>query len=318
MANEVVSFLSSWKQLSHDDKNQLLSALKQSSLNEAVGLKSASKFSHDEATDLTSLQDQVYDGVQLSSYNNYLYYYPTMYWSLDQAPDTDNYWVGMFRVGASDSDYVAWQWVKEAQGSYYVGEIKSTYGNLDAGYHLDQYQLRIFRGDTRLPAKTNEMRGTIIVAPTDALTLTDVPAEFKQLETDGPKDSFMQAIELVNKANVIGLQISKEDFHKQWNGFTPMQKQLLHPVLKHSSFPDEKKNPASKLNTDRPEPKVLFPSLGKVPQLEHAVALADTPTKIALNIALQEDSYTYVYPKVTVTQTVGSKSAYMGMYYTQR
>ena len=318
MANEVVSFLSSWKQFSHDDKNQLLSALKQSSLNEAVELKSASKFSHDEAAGLTSLQDQVYDGVHLSSYYNYLYYYPTIYWSLDRAPDTDNYWVGMFREGASDSDYVAFQWVREAQGSYYVGEIKSTYGNLDAGYHLDQYQLRIFKGDTRLPAKTNEIRGTIVIAPTDALTSTDVPVEFKQLEIDGPKYSFMQAIESVNETKVIGLQSSKEDFHKQWNSFTPMQKQLLHPVLKHSSFPDEKKNPAPKLITDRPEPKVLFPSLGKVPQLEHAVALADTPAEIVLNLALQQDSYTYVYPKVTVTQTAGSKNAYMGMYYTQR
>ena len=315
MANEVQDFLSSWKQLSLNDKNQLLSALKEGNLNEAVGLKSASKFS-DEAAGRTSIEDQISDGVKLSSYYNYLYYYPTIYWSLDRAPDTDNYWVGMFREGASDSDYVAWQWVKTAQGSYYVGEIKSTYGNLDAGYHLDQYQLRIFKGDTRLPAKTNEMRGSIIVAPTDALTSTDVALEFKRLETDGAKDNFMQAIESFDEAEVIGSQISKEDFHKKWNSLTAMQKQLLHPVLKHSSFPDEKKNPAPKLITDRPEPKVLFPNLGKIPQLEHSEA--DPPTKIVLNIVLQGDSYTYVYPKVTVIETVGSKNAYMGMFYTQR
>ena len=315
MANEVQDFISSWKQFSLNDKNQLLSALKKGNLNEAVELKSASKLS-DEAAGLKSLEDQVYDGVKLSSYYNYLYYYPTMYWSLDRTPDTNNYWVGMFREGASNSDYVAWQWVQAAQGSYYAGEIKRTYGNLDVGYYLDQYELRIFKGDTRLPAKTNVMRGSIIVAPTDVLTSTEVGLEFKQLETDEAKDSFMQAIESFDEAAVIGSQISKEDFHKKWNSLAPMQKQLLHPVLKHSSFPDEKKNPAPKLITNRPEPKVLFPNLGKVPQLEHSEA--DPPTKIVLNIVLQEDSYIYVYPKVTVTETVGSKCAYMGMYYTQR
>ena len=205
---------------------------------------------------------------------------------------------------------------KVAQGSYYVGKIKCTHGNLEAGYYLDQYEVRIFRGNTRLRfAETNEMRGSVIVAPTDVLALSDVALEFKELETDGMKDDFMQAIESVDEAEVIGSQISKQDIYKNWDSFTPMQKQLLYPVLKHSSFPDEKKNPATKLITDRPEPKVLFSDLGQVPQLKYPEA--DTPTKIVLNITLS-DSYTYVYPTVKVTETAGTKNAYMGMYYTAR
>ena len=313
MANEVQDFLSSWKQFGLDDKNQLLSTLTQGDLNEAVGLKSASKLS-DEAAG----QDQVYKGVKLSCHSSYLYYYPTMHWSLDRPPEMDKYWVGIFRKDASDSDYLTYQWVgKEAQGSYKVGEIKCTHGNLEMGYYMDEYELRIFRGNTRLNfAKTNEMRGSVVVAPTDPLPIAENEAfEFKQLETDGAKDSFLQAIEAADEAKVIGSLIPKEDFHKKWNNFTPAQKQLLYPVLKHSSFPDEKRKPAPKLSTDWPEPKVLFSDLGKVAKLEHPEA--DAPTEIVLNITLG-DSYTYVYPKVEVTETVGSKYAFMGLYHTQR
>ena len=317
MANEVQDFLSSWKQLSLHDKSQLLSSLKQSNLNEAAELKSASKFS-DEADGLTSPEGQVYDSVKLSSYYSYLYYYPTMHWSLDRPPETDHYWIGMFREGASNSDYVAYQWLgKVAQGSYYVGKVEHTYGALLEGYYLDQYELRIFRDKTRLMfAKTNEMRGSVIVAPTDVLALSaDVALEFEQLETDRMTDSFMQAIESVDEAKVTGSHILK-DFHKRWNNFTLMEKQLLCPVLKHS-FHDEKKNPALKLFTNRPEPKVLFPDLDKVPQLKCPEADDDTPTEIVLNITLG-DSYTYVYPQVEVTETVGTKCAFVGMYHIQR
>lgn len=320
MANEVQDFLSSWKQLSTYDKDQLLSTLQQSDLNEAVEVKSASKLSHKPA-ELTSDGNKIYDGVKLSSYYSYLYYYPTMNWTLDRPPETDDYWVGMFREGAPDYDYVAWQWVGEvAHGSYYVGQIVHTHGNLEAGYYMDQYELRIFRGATRLTfAKTNEMRGSVIIAPTDALDLsTDVASEFKLLETDGMKDGFMKAIECLDETEVNESQISKEDFPKKWNSFTPMQKQLLYPVLKHSSFPDEKKNPPpGQFMLIGQSQKFCF--LGKAPQqLKHAEADTSAPTEIVLNITLLQDSYTYVYPRVKVTETVGINYAYMGMYYTQR
>ena len=313
MASEVQDFLSSWKRFSLDDKNQLLSTLKQGDLNEAVKLKSASKLS-----DTAAGQDQVYQGVKLSCYYSYLYYYPTMHWTLDRTPETNNYWVGIFRKDASDSDYLTYQWVgKAAQGSYSVGQIKRTHGKVETGYYLDEYELRIFRGNTRLNfAKTNEMRGSVVVAPIDPLALADNEAfEFKQSETDGPKDSFLQAIESADEDKVVGPPIPKEDFHKKWNNFTPMQQQLLYPVLKHSSFPDEKKNPAPKLSTDLPEPKVRFSDLGKVAKLEHPEA--NSPNEIVLNITVG-DSYTYVYPLAEVTETVGSKNAFMGLYHTQR
>ena len=313
MASEVQDFLSSWKQFSLDDKNQLLSTLTQGDLNEAVKLKSASKLSNTAAG-----QDQIYQGVKLSCYCSYLYYYPTMHWTLDRTPETDKYWIGLFRKDAPDTKYLAHKYVgKAAQGSYRVGQINSTHGNVEKGYYMDEYELRMFRGDTRLNfAKTNEMRGSVVVAPTDPLASADNEAfEFKQLETDGPKDSFLQAIESVDEDKVIGPPIPKEDFHKKWNNFTPMQQQLLYPVLKHSCFPDEKKNPAPKLSTDLPEPKVRFSDLGKVAKLEHPEA--DSPNEIVLNITLGE-SYTYVFPLVEVTETVGSKYAFMGLYHIQR
>ena len=315
MANEVQDFLSSWKRFSLLDKNQLLSSLKQGDLNEAVELTSASKFS-DKV--VAAGEDQVYQGIKLSCYYSYLYYYPTMHWSLDRPPETNNYWVGIFRKDASDSDYLTYQWVgKAAQGSYRVGKIKRTYGNLETGYYMDEYELRIFRGNARLNfAKTNEMRGSVVIAPIDPLPSAENDVfEFKLLETDGAKDDFLQAIESVDDDKVIGSLIQKEDFHKKWSSFTPMQQQLLYPVLKHSSFPDEKRNESPKLSTDLPEPKVLFSDLGKVAKLEHPEA--DTPSEIVLNITLG-DSYTYVYPKLEVTETLVSKYAFMGLYRTQR
>ena len=315
MANEVQDFLSSWKQFSLDDKNQLLSTLKLGNLNEAVRLKSASNHCDEEAG-----QDKIYHGVKLSCYYIYHYCYPTMHWSLDRLPETDDYWVGLFRKGAPDSDYLTYQWVgKEAQGSYSIGEIKHTHSNLEMGFYLDEYELRIFRGITRLNfAKTNKLRGSVVVAPIDPLESANEEAfncKFKQIETDGTKDSFLQAIE--SDANAIGYfnWTSKENFEQKWNSFTPMQKQLLYPLLKHSSFPDEKRNPAPKLSTHLPEPKVMFSDPDKVAKLEPLEA--DAPTEIVLNITLA-DSYTYVYPKLEVTETAGSNYAFMGLYRTQR
>ena len=313
MANEVQDYLSSWKQLSFDDKNQLLSTLEQGNLNEAVRLKHVSKLPEKAVG-----QDQIYQGIKLSCYYSYLYYYPTMHWTLDRTPETGNYWVGLFRKDASDSDYLTYQWVgKAAQGSYRVGEIKRTYGNLEMGYYLDEYELRIFRGITRLNfAKTNKLRGSVVIAPVDRMeSATKEAFKFEQIETDQTKDSFLQAIE--SKANAIGFQISKEDLFKKWNSFTPMQKQLLYPLLKHSSFPDEKRNPAPKLTTDLPEPKSLFSDPDKAAKFVVEHSKADAPTEIVLNITLG-DSYTYVYPKVEVTEAVGTKYAFMGLYRTQR
>ena len=326
MTNEVQDFLSSWNRFSYYDKNHLLSALKQNDLSEAVELKPAIySNSSSKVTGLTSnnVEDQVYGGVELHSHHCYFYYYPTMHWQLDQPPDTDYYWIGMFRKDASDSDYLRhkWQWLRNAaQGSYYAGRIKHLYyRTLLMGQYSDEYELRIFNGDNRLTAKTNNVIGSVAINPTNPLPLSTA-LEFKQLEADVMKDNFMEAIESVNEDEVIGSQISKEDFHKKWNSFTPMQKQLLYPVLKHSSFPDEIKNPAPKLFTDRPEPKVLFPNLGKVPQLNYLEADSNNASsKIVLNITLGH-SYTYVYPEVEVCRsgTVGTKNAYMGVFYTQR
>ena len=100
MADRVEVFLASWQQLSNDDKTKSLAAFAKQPQVQAT--KRDSK-----AT--TECLSTVYDGVQLYSYYSYLYYYPTMHWSLDKTPETDDYWVGIYKKGAADDQYLTYQ-----------------------------------------------------------------------------------------------------------------------------------------------------------------------------------------------------------------
>jgi len=108
------------------------------------------------------LFDDVYDGIQLYSYYSYLYYYPTMHWSLDKTPETNDYWVGVYKKGAADNEYLTYQWVKKtAQGSYYIGKLNTTAGEASQ-YRSEEFELRIFKGNyQRLDAATNILGASV-------------------------------------------------------------------------------------------------------------------------------------------------------------
>ena len=107
MADTVGSFLASWQQLSIDDRKKSLANFTKQPKARLV----AATLEKTIAT--TVCPSTVYNGVQLSSYYSYFYYYPTMHWTLDRTPDDDSYWVGIFKEDAKDTEYITYQYVKK-------------------------------------------------------------------------------------------------------------------------------------------------------------------------------------------------------------
>ena len=162
MADKIGEFLTSWQQLGSDEKAKGIAAFTVQSQVEDTKRELKTTTKSDE------FSSKVYDGIQLYSYYSYLYYYPTMHWSLDKTPDTDDYWVGIYEKGAADDKYLAYQWVKKAaQSSYYIGKLSTTVGpGVKSTNRSEEYELRIFKGDyQRLDAATNVLRGRILNAP---------------------------------------------------------------------------------------------------------------------------------------------------------
>ncbi len=96
MADKVGVFLASWQQLSGDDRKKAIAAFTKQPKVQAT-LKEPKT---------STCPSTVYSGIQLSSYYSYLYYYPTMHWTLDRTPEDDTYWVGFFKTDAKDTDYI--------------------------------------------------------------------------------------------------------------------------------------------------------------------------------------------------------------------
>ena len=312
MADKIGEFLTSWQQLGSDDKAKGLAAFKIQPQVQDTDLELKKTTKSDE------FSSKVYDGIQLYSYYSYLYYYPTMHWSLDKTPDTDDYWVGIYETGAADDKYLDYQWVrKAAQSSYYIGKLSTTVGpGLQSTNRSEDYELRIFKGDyQRLDAVTNVLRGRILTAPSDPFSpdAYQVLSSIESKQLDGETRDFIRAIET---PSVSPGELHLEPLKKVWNSFAPFQQQLLLPILEQDSLPDEIKKPSPKA-LDYPEPKICFPQLGKTKGLKEADDPAKGPSEIVLTITLNQ-SYTYIYPVVDVKQVVPTKYAWMGMYYTQR
>ena len=316
MADKIGEFLTSWQQLGSDDKAKGIAAFTmQSRVKDTKReLKTTTK--------LDEFSSKVYDGIQLYSYYSYLYYYPTMHWSLDKTPDTDDYWVGIYEKGAADDKYLAYQWVKKAaQSSYYIGKLSTTVGpGVKSTNRSEEYELRIFKGDyQRLDAATNVLRGRILNAPCNP-TSPDAYQVFASIESkqlDEETRDFIHAVKTANSTTgAFPGKLNLEDLQKTWNSFATFQQQLLFPILEQDSLPDEIKKPGPKA-LDYPEPKIRFPQLGKTKGLKEAENPAKGPNEIVLTITLNR-SNTYIYPVVDVEQVVPTKNAWMGMYYTQR
>lgn len=328
--DEVASFLSLWQQLSAEDKAKGLVAFSKPDqrcqppllpVSRTRPLPSATSHHEHETTRSSST---TYGGVQLyySSYSR-LFYYPTMHWNLDRTPETDDYWIGIYKKGASNDQYIDYQWLsKTAQGSYSLGRLSTTAG-IESTEHSDEFELRLFKGDCqRVDVETNVLRAKILVAPTnpDGQTLNDFTVDVKPLPLETRE--FIRAIQnaqsRVHGTSAREQVTSFQDVQQQWDKFSPLQRQLLFPFLKLNAQPDQIRKPGPKA-LDRPEPKLSFSSIAKNVRSSSGDLndSNDVPQKIVLTITLNQ-SYTYIYPIVNVTEAVPSKDAYVGMYHTQR
>ena len=149
MTSKVGTFLASWKALSNDRKRKYLVDIKPQMLYKTTN--------DDEPMMLrrknVATPHDVKKDVALYSYYSYLYYYPTIHWALEKSPDTNDYWVGIFKKQSKDDDYITYQYVKhKAQGSYYCGKLNTPAGQKSQN-RSEEFELRIFDGNRRLDAQ---------------------------------------------------------------------------------------------------------------------------------------------------------------------
>ena len=309
------SFLYSWQQLGAKDKAEGLDAFgKKRKRGVATAPRPTSA-----VVDLRACPMKACDGVQLYSYYSNLKYYPTMHWYLDKTPETDDYWVGIYKREAENTEYIDYQWLgKTAQGSYCIGRLKTAAEGIESRERVEEFELRLFKGDyQRVEAVTNVLRGTIQDAPTEPDVEPRRALEIKQLDP-GTRE-FIRAIQTFQSLDTPheGTYLSTlQDLFKQWDAFTPLQKLLLFPALEQDTLPDKIKTKPDPKALDRPEPKICFPSLGKAEGLRKGQD-PKVPQNIVLTITLNY-SCTEIYPVVNVEQVVPPKRAWMGVYHTQR
>lgn len=310
MADKVGEFLASWKLLSYDDKKKGLTAFTEPSKVESLNKQTAII-----AEDSEECPSIVYSDIQFYAYNIYLHSYPTIHWTLDKAPEGDTYWIGLFKTGAKDTDYEIQQYLEgTAQGSYYAGEIQTAAAEVSQNFTQD-YELRIFKGEQRLEAETNVLRGFVNVAPTDpfaddAFEILDA-VKTKQIDQDTL--DFMQAISKYKTVDSPMDQPSLDDSYKQWKSFTPHQQQLLYPILEKSLLPDDVTEPGTKSH-DLEDPIIRFPTLGE------SSTGTDNPeglNKIVLTITLDKSSLS-MFPQVVVNEGIAKTNPWIGMYRIQR
>ena len=324
VADKVQTLISGWKQLNDQDRLEFFK-----SLNNATNSNNKRECEADEVTDdfetARTYGTNVYDNIELYSYYSYLYYYPTMHWHLDKTPDTNDYWVGIYREGESDDkNYLTYQWIrKSAQGSYKVGKLKSTAGK-ESRKRFEKFELRIFKGDyKRVDAVTNKLHGVVHSPAVEAFENEESSAKNpERAEYTPPLEPKLQAFILsletavetsnVNEKPFESVQYSQEDLKRLWSQFDWQEQQLLLPILEQDSLPDYIKKPGLQLD-DQLEPKVLYPDLGNKPTLTQALS-AREPSQITLTITL-DYSYTYVYPVVNTKSALSGKWSWLGLYY---
>ena len=320
VAEKIQTLISGWRQLNHKDRLEFFE-----SLNEAMNWQESEA---DEATNdfetARTYSTKVYDNIELYSYYSYLYYYPTIHWHLDKTPDTNDYWVGIYRTGDNDKNYLAYQWIrKTAKGSYKVGKL-STIAGMKSRNRFEDFELRIFKGDyKRVDAVTNKLHGVVHSPAVEAFENKESSAktaeEAEYTPTLEPKlQAFLLSLEAevessnTNKKPFESVQYSQEDLNRLWFYFDWQEQQLLLPILEQDSLPDHIKKPGLQLDGQL-EPKFLYPHLGNKPTLTQAIS-AREPSKITLTITL-DYSYTYVYPVVNTKTTLSGRWAWLGLYY---
>lgn len=265
----------------------------------------------------------VYENVHLFPSSSYLYYYPTMHWSMDKTPDSDDYWIGIYERGAPDDKYIAHHWIgMVAKGSFRIGKLETTAGKVGTN-RTNVFELRMFNGSRRcFQAKTNNLVGSVLCTAV-------IPYSGKSLKTEEE----LHAKECTETASYVqqafdDSEVTKgtaaEDgndggfMQKLKNAFSSLEKgKLLHRFEQEFLSDDitEKDD-----GVDRPEPKNEYTDLGKSTlskQELNSPISPDTPTEIVLKISLNYSNI-YVYPMLRTTAAVEQKQSWFGVYKANR
>ena len=320
VADKIQTLISGWKQLNDQDRLEFFKSLNNTT-NSNKRECEADEVKDDFETART-YGTKVYDNIELYSYYSYLYYYPTIHWHLDKTPDTNDYWVGIYKEGESDKNYLAYQWIgKKTEGSYKIGKLSTTAG-MESRNRFEKFELRIFKGDyKRADADTNKLHGVVHSPAVEAFENEESSAKTAERAEYTPSlepklQAFLLTLETGVETSSVNVdesvQYSQEDLKRLWSQFDWQEQQLLLPILKQDTLPDHIKKPGLHLD-DRLEPKLLYPDLGNKPTLTQALSAIE-PSKITLTITL-DYSYTYVYPVVNTKSALSGKWSWLGLYY---
>ena len=268
---------------------------------------------------------KVYENVHLFPGSSYLYYYPTMHWSMDKTPDSEDYWIGIYERGAPDDKYIAHHWISRvAKGKHRIGKLETTAGKVGTN-RTDVFELRMFNGSRRcLQARTNNLVGAVLCTAVN-------PYSGKSLKTEEQLCA-KEAVEVASSSYIqqafdeSGSTKDGEDqtdgfMDKLKNKFSSLEKgKIIHRLEQEflSSEVTEKDD-----GVDRPEPKDEFVDLGKSTsskqQLDETGTLtaADAPAEIVLEISLNYSNM-YVYPMLRTTAGIPQNKSWFGVYKTTR
>jgi hypothetical protein len=266
---------------------------------------------------------KVYENVHLFPSSSYLYYYPTMHWSMDKTPDSEDYWIGIYERGAPDDKYIAHHWIgMVAKGSFRVGKLETTAGKVGTN-RTDVFELRMFNGSQRcVQAKTNNLVGSVLcmaVNPYSGKSLkTEEELCAKALEVSETESYIQQAFDESGEETKEAAEDQSDGgfMDKLKNAFSFHEKGKLVHRFEQEFLSDEitKKEDS----VDRPEPKDEYGDLGKsTTSSKQPPTAADTLSEIVLEISLNYSNI-YVYPMLHTTEATKQKKAWFGVYKASR
>ncbi|XP_019850228.1 PREDICTED: uncharacterized protein LOC109580989 [Amphimedon queenslandica] len=302
--NEIEALVQGWRQLSDEERLDF-----KEFIDSVTGRRS--KSSNNSGVTVGHKHDKykIYQSLDLYSYYSYLYYYPTIHWSLCNTPDTKDYWVGIYKVGASDRQYLTHKWIgMNAQGSYYIGQLlnESNTGE-KSKIRFEEFELRLFKGGyKRVSAISNKLYGVVRSSP-----FTKASDQSRNEHEIDPKiKSFIPSLEKALDSNAKST-LTKENLQNLWFQFSEQERDLLYPILEQDCLPIHIRKPEYTDDEEWPEPLKAYPDLPKsVP------TAAEDKSSVCSNklwISLRH-SYTYVYPVLDTKKTLSGKYAWLGVY----
>lgn len=341
MVDKLKSLFSSWHGLDEDGKQESLAEMKKDVASERSVSADDSDNEHPSSASQArggpssqpekpadSKQDslKVYEHVHFYSSSSYLYYYPTMHWSMNESPQSDDYWIGIYERGAADDEYLAYYWIgRIANGSYKIGRLKTTAGK-EVTNRLDVFELRMFDGSRRFrKASTNNLVGAVL---TRALNPYSNKSRSTEDEIDSKKimkslhQSTLKDVDEPDADSTTGASKPEETksegfMEKLRQSFlSPLERGKLLHLLEQKFLSDEITDEGEEV-IDRPEPKSEFADLGKPLAVSAAENTPQGPTRIVLEISLKYCKM-YIYPTLSSAAAFRQNKAWLGVYKTSR